>query len=194
MIMAFPLQPFFRPSEDREFILSLYNEYARLMYFTARQYTAEADTQNDIVQESLLRLIRNTSTLRGLDPPALSTYIVTTVKNVSIDALRKEKRIREHTVELDDESVRELASPEPAPDELMAALEDRGRLTAALASLPEDERLLLEQKYFLGSSDRELARSFRCKPGSIRMKLTRARRHMLSILREDRGDESDDEA
>ncbi len=192
--MTFPLQPFFRPSGDREFILSVYDEYARLMYYIVRQYTAEADLQNDIVQESLLHLIRNASTLRGLDPPALSTYIVTTVKNVAIDTLRKEKRIREHTVELDDEAVQELASPEPTPDELMAALEDKGRLAEALASLPEDERLLLEQKYFLGSSDQELARFFRCKPGSVRMKLTRARRHMLRILREDRGDDGDDEA
>ena len=74
----------------------------------------------------------------------------------------------------------------------MAALEDKGRLITALESLPDNERLLLEQKYFLGSSDEELARFFRCKPGSVRMKLTRARRHMLRILMDDKEGKGDD--
>ncbi len=190
--MTFSFPSFLRQSEDGDFMLSLYNEYARLMYYTARQYAAKADSQEDIVQESLLHLIRNTSTLRTLDPPALSTYIVTTVKNVSIDFLKKEKRISEHTAELEDENVLELASSDPDLDDLMAALEDKGRLITALESLPDNERLLLEQKYFLGSSDEELARFFRCKPGSVRMKLTRARRHMLRILMDDKGGKSDD--
>lgn len=169
-------------SSDRDFMLWVYNEYARLMFFTARQFTAELDIQNDVVQDSLLHLTRNISTLRRLDPLALSTYIVTTVKNAAIDFLKKEKQIQEHTVELDDESVANLESPDPALDDLMGAIEDRERLISALERLPDDERFLLERKYFLNYSDKELARSFKCKPGSIRMKLTRARRHMLSIL------------
>lgn len=184
--MAFSLHSFSRPSEGGDFILSIYNEYARLMYYTARQYIAKTDSQEDIVQESLLHLIRNASTLQALDPPALSTYIVTTVKNVSINYLKKEKQIQEHTINLDDESVLELISSNPDLDELIAMIEDKGRLIAALAHLPDDERLLLEQKYFLGNSDKELAQFFRCKTGSIRMKLTRARRHVLSILKDDK--------
>ena len=65
--MTFSFPSFLRQSEDGDFMLSLYNEYARLMYYTARQYAAKADSQEDIVQESLLHLIRNTSTLRTLD-------------------------------------------------------------------------------------------------------------------------------
>lgn len=190
--MAFSLQPLLGQSNSREFILLVYNEYARLMYFTAQHYFSDADIQNDIVQESLLHLIRNISTLLGLDPPALSTYIVTTVKNVAIDYLKKEKQIQEHTVELDDESVEYLESPDPALDELMGKMEDRERLVSALDRLPEDERLLLERKYFLGHSDKDLARFLKCKPGSIRMKLTRARRHMLSILQSDKEYSTDD--
>lgn len=173
-------------SGDREYMHAIYNEYSRLMYFTARQFTTELDAQKDIVQESLLHLIRNISTLRELEPPALSTYIVTTVKNAAIDFMKKEEQIREHTVEFDDEHIEELESPEPSLDDIMAAFEDSERLIVALAHLPDDERFLLEQKYFLGNSDKELAQFFRCKPGSIRMKLTRARRHMLNILKDDK--------
>lgn len=190
--MAFSLQSFLRQSEDEDFILSIYYEYARLMYFTARQYIAMKDSQNDIVQESLLHLIRNITTLRGLDPSALSIYIVTTVRNAAIDYLKKEKQIQEHTVEIDDESVEYLESPDPTLDELMGEIESRERLVSALNRLPEDERLLLERKYFLCHSDKELARHFKCKPSSIRMKLTRARRHMLSILKSDKEYSTDD--
>lgn len=44
--------------------------------------------------------------------------------------------------------------------------------------------MVLEGRYFLELSDDELARQFGCKPGSIRVKLTRARRNALKIMLE----------
>lgn len=54
----------------------------------------------------------------------------------------------------------------------------------AWMALPEETRSLLAGKYLLGLSDAELAEQYGCRPDSIRMKLTRARRQALKILRE----------
>lgn len=44
--------------------------------------------------------------------------------------------------------------------------------------------MVLEGRYFLGLTDEELAQLFGCKPGSVRVKLTRARRNALKIMLE----------
>ena len=53
--------------------------------------------------------------------------------------------------------------------------------------LPEEDQLLLEGKYIWELSDKELAEDHGCKPDSIRMKLTRARRRALQHLSEKEG-------
>lgn len=47
-----------------------------------------------------------------------------------------------------------------------------------------EERVLLEGKYLLHRSDAELAEILGCQTDSVRMKLTRARRTALKMLRE----------
>ena len=53
--------------------------------------------------------------------------------------------------------------------------------------LSENDQLLLEGKYLLGYTDTELASLLKCKVGSIRMKLTRARRKALKLIVEMKG-------
>ena len=48
--------------------------------------------------------------------------------------------------------------------------------------LPERERLLLEGKYIFHESDEDIASWMNCKPSSVRMALTRARRKILEEL------------
>ena len=49
---------------------------------------------------------------------------------------------------------------------------------------PTKGKILLEGKYILGLSDEELAAEFDCSPNSIRMKLTRARRQVIKLVKE----------
>lgn len=57
-----------------------------------------------------------------------------------------------------------------------------------LGQLSAEDRALLEGKYILGDSDEMLARTLHCKPSSIRMKLTRARRRALKLLEQEGAD------
>lgn len=70
---------------DQEFILWLYQEFYRLMFYTAQKYVANQKQQEDIVQESLRKLIEKTPRLRRFQRPILASYIVSTVRNTSID-------------------------------------------------------------------------------------------------------------
>lgn len=168
---------------NQRFISHIYQEYERLMYYTVRKYIADLHQCEDIVQDSLEKLIEKVDVLRTLSEPALANYIVVTVKNTSINYLKRHDIERVKIEEL----YREVVDKEgysPSLDEVLISKETCLQLEKVWPNLDEETRLLLEGKYFLGYDDRRLAMMFGCKPNSIRMKLTRARRTVLCFLKE----------
>ena len=65
---------------------------------------------------------------------------------------------------------------------MMLLLHRRELISRLMEALSHGDRMLLEGKYILGYSDRELARRLNCRETAIRMRLSRARH---------RADESD---
>lgn len=168
--------------DDREYILGIYKEFQNLMFYTAKKYINDQTICEDIVQDSILKLIEKIDMIRAKERCILAGYIVSIVRNVSINYLKREGIRKKHTVGFDEETIDEVPVPALSIEELLLAKEKASLISVALEQLPETERLLLEGKYILEYSDKELAEQLNCKPGSIRMKLTRARRHALSIL------------
>lgn len=171
-------------SSDREFILWIYEEFQRLMFSTARKYTEDQSSCEDIVQDSLVRLIDKVDTLREKKRCILASYIVSTVKNTSINYMRKQNVIHKHIVSYDADNFQEPASPDIHLGELVHKKDIGEKLLSVLQQLSETDQLLLEGKYILDYSDAELAVQLGCKASSIRMKLTRARRNALVLLSE----------
>lgn len=168
--------------DDREYMLGVYKEFQNLMFYTAKKYISDQTTCEDIVQESIVKLIEKIDVIRGKERCILAGYIVSVIRNVSINYLKREGVRHKHTVAFDGDMVDELPVSALSMEELLLAKEKASLISIALEQLPEMERLLLEGKYILEYTDQELAQQFGCKPDSIRMKLTRARRHTLSIL------------
>lgn len=181
--------------DDKKYIIWIYEEFQNLMFYTAKKYISDQTTCEDIVQECFLKLIQKNDVIRGKERCILAGYIVSLTRNISINHLKRESVRRKHTVELDEETVNEIPASELSMEELLLAKEKFSRISLALNKLSEMERILLEGKYVLQYSDEELAEQLDCKPNSIRMRLTRARRHALSILSEMdwEGDDDDEQ-
>lgn len=181
-ISSIPADP-----SDQEFILQIYQEYVRLMYSTAYKYISNKADCDDLVQESVLKMVEKVSYIRTLSCCTLPAYIVSIVRNTAINHLKRQAVAQKHLIK--------LASQQPIEcldlDELTHLLHCKELLAAVLDLLPPDDRLLLEGKEILGFTDQELARQLRCKPSSIRMKLTRARRRALQLLIEKEGEIND---
>lgn len=168
---------------DRAFMEELYQTYETLMYATARRYLPPEDSA-DAVQDGIERLMGKTETLKRLEKPALIRYIVLTVQAAAID-LQRRKKAHQTALSLEEGAVAEAQDCDL--EELLCGKERMEAFCAAWRKLEEKDRLLLLQKYFLELSDEELARSYGCKPDSIRMKLTRARRRLGRLMqREER--------
>lgn len=150
--------------DDQEFLIELYEEFHALMFSVARRYNNNWMSCEDIVQESILRIMDKLDVLRSKKRCVQAGYIAMVVRNVAINTLKHEDIVKAHA--------REVAEEEPtAPtmDEILIARENAE---------------LLRGKYMLGYSDEYLAKQIGCQPKSVRMKLTRARRHALQAMQE----------
>ena len=72
------------------------------MFYTAQKYLADPHSQEEVVQESLKKLIEKVAVLRRLKRPALAGYVRATVRNTAIDLLKVQGRERERVVGLED--------------------------------------------------------------------------------------------
>ena len=169
------------PSE-KEYMLWLYNKFKGLMFATAYKYIADPHIVEEVIQESLMKLIAKVSTLQPMPQHILSQYIVSTVKNNTINCLKKQSTARAYYTNDSEGFPEDVEAPSLSLDELIISKEAAARLGKIWPLLPMDDQLLLEGKYILGYSDDELGRQFGCAAGSVRMKLTRARRRALALL------------
>jgi RNA polymerase sigma-70 factor (ECF subfamily) len=171
------------PNNQRA-IEEVYNKYKRLMFATARKYTEDIANQEDIVQTSLERLLKKFANIDPLKCCISAEYIVYTVRSVSIDFLRKQDREAGHCIYVEDEKLEEIAKTDGMLDDLRSISESAEILHTLWPRLPAEDRILLEGKYILGQTDKELASILKCESSSIRMKLTRARRRAMKLLSE----------
>lgn len=167
--------------DERQFMTNLFIAVEKLMYKTASRYAGQADCE-DIVQDSLEKLLRKADVLMGMDRKAQIQYVVNTIRNTAISRLRKAKAWGGPPESMDDNDFVEPESTGPSPDELLCATENQQAFRAAWKTLSTKERTLLEQKYLLKLSDAELAKIYHCQQNSMRMKLSRARKSVYKFL------------
>lgn len=171
--------------DSRQYFIDLYRDYRPLMYRMALGYITNPSSAEDLVHDALVKLIEKEDTITKFRRCTLTSYIVYTIRNLSTNYLRRQSIEQQHRVDVDINSNEFLAVDNaPLPEEVMLMNERRVEFIEIWDTLPDDTKILLEGKYILGLSDKELATEFDCSPDSIRMKLTRARRHVMELAKE----------
>ena len=167
---------------DDDFFTQLYCKYKHIMLNIAQRYASDLSESEDIVHDSLVKLLEKESVLCQLNKPRLVAYLIATTRNTAINQIKKHKNITEHCESLNQDNLLEFPEPIPALDELIIGHEDYKTFCRLWEMVPEDDKLVLEGKYILGLSDEDLAQQCGCNPNSIRMKLTRARRNTFKLF------------
>ena len=133
-----------------------------------RTMTQDAALAEDLVQEAFVRAMENLPVLEGLAEPQIKAWFYRTVKNLYRDRLR---HMRFETVqETLPESVREITEYNSIDWELL------------LNSLPGTEGVLFAIRYLEGYTSREIGRFFNIPPGTVRARLSSARKHLRDAL------------
>ena len=93
---------------DRDYMEWLFVEHHRLMMVTAFGIVPQSADADEIVSDSLIALYKKIDKLRGMEKNALRLYIVSTVRNTSLNYLKKHQRMNSQFLHMPD-SVRYLA-------------------------------------------------------------------------------------
>lgn len=158
-------------SEER-FLADFYREYRNYLFYTARKFSESQEECEDVIQDVMVRLMRNVENVRRLSGNQAATYLYLTVRSVFADRYRQS---REQAVP---DEVLETAAADRTEDGLNAVW-DAAILKEQMES--RDWRLL-ELKYIGGYSDREIAGEMECRPESVRTLVSRARKRAKAIL------------
>lgn len=169
---------------DRDFLLEIYREFEKLMFYTASKYVHTLHEQEDIVQDSLLNLISKVALLREKKRCVLASYIVYTVRNTAFNHLKHQKIVNKNIIFLDEIENNQSVDNQFCMEDILDLTERTASLNRIWTLLSEGEQNLLAGKYILGYTNEELAQKFGCKTSSIRMMLTRARRKAQKLLLE----------
>ncbi|HPY44205.1 MAG TPA: RNA polymerase sigma factor [Candidatus Syntrophosphaera sp.] len=168
---------------QRSFMEALYYDYRSIMYGAAFQVVQHHQDTEDIIHDTLIKLIEKTPLLMTFDCFTLRSYIVISVRRTAIDLLRKRGRKNELLFE-EDSFLDTLASNNTSVDDELIREAEADQLHKALDLLKEKQRDLLNMRYFLNLNDEEIAEIYGLKSGSIRSLLSRARKELADIIRE----------
>lgn len=159
----------------------LYDRYSSAVFGLARRVTQSEARAEEITQDAFMKLWRNPSAFDA-SRAALSTYLLTLVRNASIDALRRERP----TNSLEDEAGDPLPIPSPdsGPLERAELAQSAVRVRAAMLELSEAHRRTVELAYFRGASREEISAAMGVPVGTVKSRLKYALDKLKAVLGE----------
>jgi RNA polymerase sigma factor (sigma-70 family) len=142
----------------------LYRDRYRAFLRVALALLRDRDRAHDAVQEAFARSLHARRTYRG-DPGGLEAWVYTTLLNVCRDALRRRE-----------------ATPEPPRGNGRA--EQHPELRAAIAALPERQRLAVFLRYYADLDYAAIAAALGVERGTVAASLHAAHANLRSTLKE----------
>jgi len=178
-----------RQGSDEELVIAAQNgescvlgellgRHQKMLYCVARRYTANAEEAHDLVQETMLRAIRNIGRFRK--ESRFASWLTAIVINAALSNRRREKHIR--WINLDEQegeetrfSMESLRDARRNPEEDYSHRELHGLLRREALKLRPKYRFILKACDLDECSIDEVARSLGMRIGAAKSRLHRAR-------------------
>ena len=181
--MAEPLSETIRRAQagDQAAIATLVAEQQRYVYSIAMSITKDPTDAADLTQDALIRFIRAIGSYRG--ETKLSTWLYRLVVNLGIDRMRRRGA---PPIRLDDEGVDvDVASDDPIDD--VAGVAERAEeaqiVRAAVAKLPDAQRLALTLHYFEDQRYEDIAEVMGVPLNTVKSHIRRGKDRLAVLLR-----------
>lgn len=135
----------------------------------------------DVAQESFVRAFEK---IGGFDAERpFAPWFTKIVVNRAVEAARRRERTAAREVRDAEELLVRIADPGTGPHESAARSEVSRSVWRALEQLPPSQRAAIVQRYYLGMSEVEMAESGASPAGTIKSRLSNARKTLSKLLR-----------
>lgn len=161
---------------DKQAFAALFAEYAPRIKAYLRRLGANDGLAEELAQEVMLTVWRRAH-LFDRRQAAVSTWVFTIARNKRIDAIRRD---RWPEVDPDDPALVPEAS-EPA-DKMVEADQRQAKLRKAIATLPEQQAMLLRMSFFEDKSHSMIAEELKLPLGTVKSRVRLALARMRTML------------
>ena len=164
---------------DQKKMAEIYEEYEPIMLRYAIKITKSKEMAEDAVHNAFLAIIKHKEKYFSLSCRDLSTQIVIITKNKCIDLLRSQNRFVAD--QIDDMEDLLIANDSPIEDQIILS-DEYEFILEQVASLDEVSRSVLEMKYILGLSYKEIGEQLNMTPKHVDVKIMRAKEKVRKIV------------
>lgn len=158
---------------DREAARSLYDTHVRRIHRLVFRLCGDEEMARDLVQDTFIRVFDKLSTFRG--DSAFATWVHRIAVTVTLNGLRKERRLRRGADDLD------VANDLPAPSDTVDP-DLRARLRAAIEALPPGARASVILHDIEGYTHSEIGEMLGIAEGTSKARLFDARNKLKKAL------------
>jgi RNA polymerase sigma-70 factor (ECF subfamily) len=163
---------------DESAFRTLFERHAAVLYRLARRRLSSDADARDVVQQTLLQVHRARNDFRH--GSKLRPWLFTIAMNLVREHYRKHQRRREQSLDSGPPTTEPLIEPEVAED----ARERSARVRAALATLPDAQREVIELHWFDNSPYEEIAMIVGASVAAVRVRAHRGYERLREILPE----------
>ncbi len=161
-------------SGDETALGDLYEAYGQRLYAYSLRLAGDATLAEDAVQETLVAVWRSAAGYRG--EGRVLAWLLGIVHHLTL------KGIRRQPLPLSAEIEATLISPGDLPEELVQANERSHWLRQGLEGLSNEHRAVLDLVFYQGLSLTEAAQVCDCPTGTIKSRLSYARKYLRGAL------------
>ena len=145
--------------------------------------TGDAAAADDIAQEVFVRVFRKIGEFRlRAGRATFSTWLFQIARNAALDQQRHRQRHPSESIEVLEETAGAIASSAASPDAALLRTELGTEIAAAVAALPEDQRVALVLAEYQELPVAEIAAVMGCSEKSVESRLYRARQTLRQRL------------
>jgi RNA polymerase sigma factor (sigma-70 family) len=170
---------------DVESFNALVRLYEGRIYNLCHRMLGDADSAADAAQDAFLSAFRNLRSFRG---GSFRSWILRIATNTCYDVLRARKRRPTTSLDIesdggDDGSPLQIADPAESPDDFALRRELAGAIERGLATLPEEQRVILILSDIQGLAYEEIAEITSTNLGTVKSRLSRGRARLRDVLK-----------
>lgn len=159
---------------DAAALEAIYDRHAPLLFGLACKITQNRSVAEDVIQDVFVSLWKGAGRYNPQRGTAIA-YLAILCRNRSIDALRAGGLMRKHTVGAAEETLQRMvdeARPTPLRD--VELTQQAEAIKAAMGSLPDEQREMIELAYFGGLSQSEIAKERGIPLGTVKTRMRMA--------------------